>query len=256
MKNMTASSKLFIAAILTAGSMALASGLMQWQSKDLVRFLSFLVVAAIASRLRLKLPGTTGNMSVNLPFILIALAQLSFSETAVIAAASAFVQGLPALGKRVKPVQIAFNVSTLVLAVTAAQLVCGRAASIPSMAAKSLLTALAGAAFLIADTLPIAGVISLTENLKVWKVWREMLELTFGYFVLSAGVAAIAATATAYVGWVTPLVVLPVMIGTYASYRRYFRVSTVAAITNLQFATLPAGAREKAQASQEVKPTL
>jgi len=256
MKNITTTSKLFIAAIVTAGSMALASGLMQWQSKDLVRFLSFLVVAAIASRLRVKLPGTTGNLSVNLPFILIALTELSFSETAVIAAASAFVQGLPSLGKRVKPVQMAFNVSTLVLAATLAQQVCSRAALIPSLGTKSLLIALAGAAFLVADTLPIAGVISLTENLKVGKVWREMLELTFCYFVLSAGVAAIAATATAYVGWLTPLVILPVMIGTYASYRRYFRVSAVAAITNLQFATLPAGAREKAQASQELKPTL
>lgn len=256
MKNMTTSAKLFIAAIVTAGAVALASGLMRWESKDPVRFLSFLIVAAIASRLKVKLPGTTGNLSVNLPFILIALAELSFSEAAVMAAVSAFVQGLPAMGRRVKAVQAAFNVSTLVVAVVAAQLVYNRAAMIPSLAGKSLLIALAGAAFLVADTLPIAGVISLTENLKLGKVWREMLEMTFSYFALSAGIAAIAATATAYVGWRTPLVVLPVMIGTYMSYRRYFRFPAVAAITNLQFATLPAGAREKAQVSQELTPTL
>lgn len=255
MKNMTANTKLFIAAIVTAGALALASGLMRWESKDPVRFLSFLIVAAIASRLKVKLPGTTGNLSVNLPFILIALAELSFSETVVMAAVSAFVQGLPAIGRRIKPVQSAFNVATLVLAAAAAQFVCSRAAMIPSLTAKSLLIALAGAAFLVADTLPIAGVISLTENLKLGRVWREMLELTFSYFVLSAGIAAIAATATAYVGWRTPLLVLPVMIGTYVSYRRYFRFPAVAAITNLQFATLPAGAREKAQVAQEFTPT-
>ena len=255
MKNMTATTKLFIAAIVTAGTMALASGIMRWESSDPVRFLSFLVVAAIASRLRIKLPGTTGNLSVNLPFILIALAELSFGETVVLAAVSAFVQGIPTLGKRMKPVQVAFNVATLVLAVSAAHLACSRAAAIPSLTAKSLLIALACAAFLVVDTLPIAGVIALTENLKLGKVWRDMLELTFAYFVLSAGVAAIAATARAYVGWPTPLVVLPIMIGTYVSFRRYYRSPTFAAIANLQIATLPAGAREKAHVSQELNST-
>jgi len=247
MKNMTISAKLFIGATVTAGAVALASGLLQWESKDPVRWLWFLIIAAVASRLKVKLPGTTGTMSVNLPFILIALAELSFSETLVIAAVCAFVQGLPDKGRKLKPVQAAFNVSTLVVAVAGAGLVYTRAAGVPSLAAKSLLIALAGAAFLVADTLPVAGVIALTENFNLVKVWREMVELTFSYFALSAGIAAIATTARPYVGWQTPLLVLPVMIMTYVSYRRYFRVQAVAAIANLQFATLPAGAREKAQ---------
>ena len=40
---------------------------------------------------------------------------------------------------------------------------------------------------------------------------------------------------------------LPVMCGAYVSYRRYFRLPTAVAIANLQFATLPAGSREKAE---------
>jgi len=247
MKNITISAKLFIGAVTAAGVAALAGGLMQWECKDPVRFLSFLIIAMVASRLKVKLPGTTGNLSVNLPFILIAVAELRFSEAVVIAAFSAFIQGLPGKGGKLKPLQALFNVSTLSVAVAAAHLVYQRSALIPSLAAKSLLIALAGAAFLVADTLPVAGVITLTENLNLVMVWREMLTLTFSYFALSAGVAAIAATATHYVGWQTPLLVLPVMAGAYVSYRRYFRMSAALAITNLQFATLPAGAREKAE---------
>jgi hypothetical protein len=247
MKNMTPSAKLFIGAMAAAGGATLAGGLMQWECKEPVRFLSFLVIAAVASRLKVKLPGTNGNLSVNLPFILIALSQLSFPETIVLTAVSAFVQGLPAEGRSMKPVQALFNVSTLVVAVTAADLVYKRSALIPSLAARSLLIALAGAAFVVADTLPVASVISLTENLSLAKVWHEMLELTFAYFALSVGIAAIAATATRYVGWQVPLMVLPVMTATYVSYRRYLRYPTAVAITNLQFATLPAGAREKAE---------
>jgi len=244
MKNMTISAKLFIGAMAVAGIAALVGGLMQWECKDPVRFLSFLIIAGFASRLKVKLPGTTGNLSVNMPFILIAVAELSFPEAALIAVFSAFMQGMPAKGKSVNLVQLMFNVATLTVAVAAAELAYTRSAAVPSLAARSLLIALAAAAFLVADTLPVAGVISLTENLNLLKVWREMLELTFSYFALSAGIAAIAATATLYVGWQTPLLMLPVMVGAYASYKRYFRLPPAVAIANLQFATLPAGARE------------
>ena len=247
MKNMTISARLFIGVMLAAGLASLVGGLMQWGPKDPVRFLSFLIIAAIASRLKVRLPGTNGNMSMNLPFILLALAELSFAEAVVIAATAAFVQSLRVQGKGPKPVQVLFNVSTLVLAVTAAEFVHRHSAAIPSLTAKSLLLALAGAAFLVADTLPVAAVISLTENLALVEVWRDVLEVTFSYFALSAGIAAIAATASRYVGWQTPLLVLPVMAASYLSYRRYFRQPAAVAVADLQFVTLPAGAREKAE---------
>jgi len=247
MKNMTISAKLFITAMAGMGVAALAVGLRQWECKDPVRCLSFLAITLLAARLKVKLPGTNGNMSVSLPFILLAVAVLSFSQTVLIAAASALIQGLPVRGKGLKPVQAMFNISTLVVAVSVATLAYKYSAVIPSLAAKSVLIALAGLAFLVADTLPVAGVISLTEGLHLVKVWRDIVELTFAYFALSAGIAAIAATATRYVGWQTPLLVLPVMTASYVSFKRYFRLPAAVAVANLQFANLPAGARERAE---------
>jgi len=246
MKNMTLSAKLFIGAMAAAGMATLGSGLMHWECKDPVRFLAFLAIAALASRLKLKLPGSNSNMSVNLPFILVAVAVLSQGEALVIAAVSAFTQCLPSKGKSFKPHQVLFNVCTLLGAVTAAAWAYHRAAMYPTTAAKSLLIAVAGAAFLVADTLPVATVISLTERLRVVRVWCDILHLTFPYFGLSAGLAAIAATATHYVGWLTPVLVLPVMGATYHSFKRYFRFPALA-MTSMQFATLPAGTREKAE---------
>jgi hypothetical protein len=247
MKNVNVSARLFIATIVTAGMASLVGGLIEWQSSDPLRFLSFVVITAVASRLKVKLPGTNGNMSVNLPFILLAVASLSFPEAVVIAGVSAFVQGWPKRDQSLRPVQALFNVSILMMAVAVAEIVYRVSALIPSLGAKSLLIASAAAAFFFADTLPLAAVISLTENLDLLKVWREMLELTFSYFALSAGIAAIAATASHYAGWRAPLLMLPVMIGTYFSYKRYFRMPVAVAMTNLQFTTLPAGAREKAE---------
>ena len=80
------------------------------------QFLLLLVIAVLASRLKLKLPGLNGNMSVNLPFILIAQAQLSPAEALIIACTSTLVQCLPKAGAKFKPVQVLFNVSTMAIA--------------------------------------------------------------------------------------------------------------------------------------------
>jgi len=235
MKNMTLSAKLFIGAMVAAGLASLGSGLTHWECKDPLRFLSFLAIAALASRLKVKLPGSNSNMSVNLPFILVAVAVLSRGEVLVIAAVSAFTQCLPAKGKSLRLEQVLFNVCTLLGAVTAAAFAYHRAAMYPTVAVKSLLIATAGAAFLLADTLPVATVISLTERLRVVRVWYDILHLTFPYFGLSAGIAAIAATATHYVGWLTPVLALPVMGAVYFSFKRYFHQAIIG-MANLQFA--------------------
>jgi hypothetical protein len=48
-------------------------------------FLAMLAVALPASRLKLKLPGLNGNMSMNLPFVLLAAVTLSAFEALVLA---------------------------------------------------------------------------------------------------------------------------------------------------------------------------
>src|SRR6202521_781063 len=80
-----------------------------WHSWE---FLSLLVVAALTSRLKIKLPGLNGNMSVSLPFILIAVTQLSLAEALAVAASSIFIQSIPRGPHKFRPVQVLFNVST------------------------------------------------------------------------------------------------------------------------------------------------
>jgi hypothetical protein len=51
-----------------------------------------------------------------------------------------------------------------------------------------------------------------------------MAQLTFPYFVLSAGVAYMMA-ASAHLNWRIPIAALPVMFGMFLSYRLYFRAT-------------------------------
>src|SRR5438477_8258352 len=91
----SSSAKVFIALVILSGFAVLAHAVFHAQSADHVRFVSFLLVACLAARLKVKLPGLTGNMSVNLPFILVAVAALSPSEDLDVACFSTFVQCLP-----------------------------------------------------------------------------------------------------------------------------------------------------------------
>ena len=223
MKNMTISAKLFISAMAAAGVAALAVGLMQWECKDTVCFLSFLIIALITSRLKVKLPGTNSNMSVNLPFILLAAVQLSPSEALAVAAISTLVQCLPKKGHKLQPVQVLFNVSTMAMAVGLGAFVFNHGSQVRAgwLSASALLATVA-ATFFFATTVPVATVISLSEGSRVFRVWSSIFRLSFPYYVASAGITSMVTAASRHVGWQTPLLVLPVMYGIYRSYQLYF----------------------------------
>src|SRR5215467_5091820 len=107
---------MFIVAVAASGLSMLGYSMMKSHSLTHWQFLVLLVVSAVASRLKLKLPGVTGTMSVNLPFILIAAAELSLFEGMLVALVSSAVQTFPARGSKFSPVKLLFNVNTMGLA--------------------------------------------------------------------------------------------------------------------------------------------
>src|SRR6202050_5487733 len=85
--------------------------------------LALLALAAATSRMKVKLPGIDGNMSVNLPFLLMAVVNLSALEAVVIACVATVVQCLPKPGSKFKPEQMVFNVSMMAFATSIANLI-------------------------------------------------------------------------------------------------------------------------------------
>jgi len=214
-----AQAKGFIVVISLIGLATLGSGAMHPGSSDLLRFGAFLAVALVASRLKVRLPGMTGAMSVNMPFILIAACQLSLFESLIVACACSLVQSLMAAEKRPAPVQVWFNFCLLAISAGTAYTTF-HAAFWGRMASNFpvLLTASACAYFL-ANTVPVAVILSLTEGGNVFKTWHAICQWTFPYYVASAGLGTIFVTAVVYVGWYVPMMLLPVMALIYGSYR-------------------------------------
>jgi hypothetical protein len=53
-------------------------------------------------------------------------------------------------------------------------------------------------------------------------VWRNLAQLSFPYFVVSAGMTAMMQTVDHHLGWGAALAVFPVMYGIHRSYVTYF----------------------------------
>src|ERR1039458_10837861 len=99
------------AAVITAGYAGLVShGLHTYFA------LAVLVLAAVTSRMKVKLPGINGNMSVNLPFLLTAVVSLSAAEAVVITCVSTAVQCWPRKNAKFNPQQMAFNLRMMAFA--------------------------------------------------------------------------------------------------------------------------------------------
>ncbi|HKF56747.1 MAG TPA: hypothetical protein VKJ45_14920, partial [Blastocatellia bacterium] len=76
--------RIFIAAVALLGLAVIAISLREASLVHTGLFVSFLVMACLAARLQVKLPGITGSMSVNLPLILVSVAQLGWLEALLV----------------------------------------------------------------------------------------------------------------------------------------------------------------------------
>jgi hypothetical protein len=184
--------------------------------------LAVLALAAATSRMKVRLPGINGNMSVNLPFLLLAVVNLSALEAVSIACTSTLVQCWPASPRKFKPERMIFNVSMMAFATSLANLAWHAGSAGESWASQPLLLTLATAAFFLGQTLPVAGIIKLAEGAAFHTVWLSILHLSFPYYVLSAGVTSMVLHAAHRFGWQAPLSVFLVMYGIYRSYRVCF----------------------------------
>jgi hypothetical protein len=219
--NNTRRTKMFIGAMMMAA--AVAAAYTGYLSHSLHSYLALAVfaLAAATSRMKVKLPGINGNMSVNLPFLLTAVANLSAAEAVTIAFLSTVAQCWPRKQAKFNPQQLAFNLSMMSLATCLASLMFHAPWSI-SFGSNPLGLASAAATLFLGQTVPVAAIISISESKTVGPIWWNLAQLSFPYYVLSAGVSSMVQMVGAHMGWELALGVFPVMYGIHRSYSLYF----------------------------------
>jgi diguanylate cyclase (GGDEF)-like protein/putative nucleotidyltransferase with HDIG domain len=221
MADMPASAKKFILVTSALGLLVLTAASLRWAPVDLPRLLCYVMIAMLASSLKVELPGINGTMSVNFLFILIGIVELSLPETILIGFSAALVQSFWKVRRIPTPLHLAFNfLGMMAPAISFSYWAYKGIGPIvhQSMPLK-LLTA--ACVYFVTNTLPIAAVISLVENKTFRQVWSECYFWSFPYYVVGAAIAGVVSIINQHVGWQTSLLVLPVVYWIYRSYRLY-----------------------------------
>src|SRR5579872_5120787 len=105
--------RVVIALVVLSGAVVFGNALLHGGSRNCLRLLSCALVTCLAATLKVKLPGITGTMSMNLPFILVAVAELNAAEALVVGCLSTLAQCLPRGQHGFHWIQVLFNVANM-----------------------------------------------------------------------------------------------------------------------------------------------
>jgi len=218
---MSFQTKAYLFIIICTGFASLAAYLPAIGTADPFRFAAYLVLAMLASCMKVSLPGITGTVSVLFVFLLIGITDLSLPETLIMGAVAACVQSFWHAKKPRKLVHFSFNVASIAIAIQAAYLAYTAPVFLRISVPAPLPLLAAALVFFAANTLTVAVVIALTEGKPVLRTWTSNYFWSFPYYIIGACVAGLFSYFTRLVGWQTSILALPVVYLIYRSYRLY-----------------------------------
>jgi putative nucleotidyltransferase with HDIG domain len=211
----------FITGMALAGVVCLVLAFSHWQSSDPVKFICYLIAALLASSLKVSLPGIEGTLSVNFLFTLLGILELGLPETLVIGLASTLAQFYWKPARRVKFVQLVFNLSQVTVSSAVAygayRLVVIYVLHVPG----PLALLVAAIVHFGCNTAAMSTIIGLTEDKPVAKVWIASYLWSFPYYMVGAAAAGLVHFLNRHIGWQSSLLILPPIYLMYRSYRLY-----------------------------------
>jgi diguanylate cyclase (GGDEF)-like protein/putative nucleotidyltransferase with HDIG domain len=207
----------------TVGVLILQHAMGQAAPADSVRYVAYLICAVLTSRLKVRLPGITGTMSVNFFFIMLAIIELDLQPVLVITCAGTLGQMLWRASKKPRAVQVVFNLASVIVASY-----CSYAAyhwrflgflhhPLPA------LLFLATASFFLVNTWSVSGIIALTEARNLWTIWRASFFWTGAQYMVVGALAGLVHVLNQEAGWEITILLIPVIYLVYRSYDLYLR---------------------------------
>jgi diguanylate cyclase (GGDEF)-like protein/putative nucleotidyltransferase with HDIG domain len=237
------SAKAFIGLVIAAGMASLLQAAIHQSSRNIAQFICYLGVAVLASRLRVTLPGITGTLSVNFLFILVGVAELSYSEALTLGAVSMLAQTI--YPSRPSSIQLTFNVCAGALSTALAYVVYHNSLANELIASRPLILCLAASTYFIANAGCTAAVVSFSEGKPLLRILGDCYLWSFPYYLVGAGIAGAIGWFNHEFNWESSLLFVPAMYVIYRSYRLYLgkledQKQHVEEIANLHLRTIEA----------------
>ena len=213
--------RVYIAGMALAAFGCFVVSFFYWHSTDRVKFVCYLTAALLASAFKVSLPGIEGTLSMNFLFTLVGVLEMSLPETLLIGLVSTLAQFYWKPARRLKLVQLVFNLSQVTIC-SAAAYGAYKLVSVYVLHGRGPLGLVAAAIthFLI-GTAAMSAIIGLTEDKTIAKVWSESYLWLFPYYMVGAAIAGFVSFLNRHIGWQASLLVLPPIYLMYRSYRLY-----------------------------------
>jgi len=211
----------FVVLLAVAAFACCAVAMPHWQSSDPIKFACYLIAALLVSPLKASLPGIEGTLSVNFLFTLLGILELSLPETLLIGVASTLSQFYWKPARRVKPIQLIFNVSQVTISSAIAYGTYHLVARYVLHAPGPVALVAAAVTHFGCNTAAMSTIIGLTEEKPIAKVWTGSYLWSFPYYMVGAATAGLVHFLNAHIGWQSSLLVLPPIYLMYRSYRLY-----------------------------------
>lgn len=213
--------KVMIGMVAVVSLCAVSLGVARWQAQAWSQLTLLLAAGMLSSRFKVKLPGMASSMSGNLPVILLGVTQLGLLSSLLVAATAAIAQSYTSGKNRLQPLQLVFNVCTLLNAAGLAYLTYHSQMIAARANAHAMSLVLATAAYFVANTAPVASIIGLAEGGNCFALWHRVFLWSFPNYVIGAGLTAIASTFGTISSLATVAALMAVLFAVYQSYKMY-----------------------------------
>ena len=184
---------------------------------DWLRFLVYAAAVLLTSGMKVPMPRGVGSITVNFPFILLGIVQLSPAQALALAAISVLAHCRFRVIKAFTLVQIAYNVATAMLATAAA---CWTLHAVsPWVPELAPALCIAVTAYFLTNTIPIALVIGWSSGESPIALWRREFPWYLPFYLVGACMAALVDVAGQKFGFLTSLLLAPVLYAMFRAYR-------------------------------------
>jgi diguanylate cyclase (GGDEF)-like protein/putative nucleotidyltransferase with HDIG domain len=204
-----------------AGGSVFAIGVARWESSDLLKFAFYVAYALVSSRLKVRLPGVVGNLSVNYVFILLGVVDLPLGQVVVLGALAAILQCLYATRTKAKPIQLLFSAAAVCFSIGLTHWIFHGPFFRSLDHSVPLLLFWTTTGYFLSNTWMVSGVIALTEGKGFFRVWYENFFWTGPQYLFGAGLTGMIHVCNQSFGWQYSTLFLPAIYLLYSSYSLY-----------------------------------
>jgi hypothetical protein len=209
---------IYVLGTIGLGALVVTFALWHWVSTDPWRDLSFVLLAMLASMMKVRLPRTTSTMSVGFLFVLVAIVEYDFSVAVILGCPVGLLQSFWNVKRRPRFEQVLFNLATVAISGGVAYVVSHRMLRFVHAQAYLILLVLAAFIFFAADTALVAGVLCLTELRRFHDAWEKCCLWSSPYYLVGTLAAALICASIHAAGWKVSFLALPFL---YLFHRHY-----------------------------------